>query len=446
MGRIVVTDLGKAYRQYPTRWSRLLEWILPFAKPRHQLNWVLQDINFLIVPGEAVGIIGINGAGKSTLLKLITHTTQPTTGSTTMEGRVAALLELGMGFHPDFTGRQNVFMAGQLLGLTSDDVARLMPEIQRFAEIGDYIDQPVRVYSSGMQMRLAFSVATAVRPDILIVDEALSVGDAYFQLKCFSRIRDFQRMGTTLLLVSHDLAAIRAICNRAIWLDKGSIRDQGDTKNVVDNFSKALYEKRQDISGVPQNALTVEKANISSGRKYRDCRIDYINNSNLRNDIQVIQLGAESDKWGDGLAKIIHVGIYDSNMNELSWIVGGEEVVITISATAIKNLENAFLGFQVRDRLGQVLFGDSTFLTTYDKPVELKSGCTISAKFKFVMPLLPQGVYQVHAAIASGTQSEHNVHDWNAEGILFESHNQSGVNGLIGVPINQISMDINSCE
>jgi lipopolysaccharide transport system ATP-binding protein len=214
----------------------------------------------------------------------------------------------------------------------------------------------------------------------------------------------------------------------------------------VDNFSKALYEKRQDIAVASQNTLTVEKADISGDRKYRDCRIDYINHSNLRNDIQVIQLGAESDKWGDGMAKITHVGIYDSDKNELSWIIGGEEVVVVISAIAIKNMENVFLGFQVRDRLGQVLFGDSTFLTTYDKPVELKSGCTISAKFRFVMPLLPQGVYQVHAAIASGTQREHNVHDWNTEGILFESHNQSGVNGLIGVPINQINIDIDDCE
>ena len=165
MSTITVTNLGKAYKQYPTRWSRLVEWLTPSHMPRHTLKWVLKDINFTVNSGEAVGIIGINGAGKSTLLKMITGTTQPTTGSVVITGRVAALLELGIGFHPDFTGRQNAYMAGQLLGYGVEEITRLMPEIEAFAEIGDYIDQPVRVYSSGMQMRLAFSVATAHRPD-----------------------------------------------------------------------------------------------------------------------------------------------------------------------------------------------------------------------------------------------------------------------------------------
>src|SRR5471030_2067356 len=185
MGAITVSGLGKAYKQYPTRWSRLAEWLSPSAAPRHRLHWILRNIDFHVAAGEAVGLIGINGAGKSTLLKLITGTSQPTTGGVAMEGRVAALLELGMGFHPDFTGRQNVYMAGQLNGMSVPEIDALMPEIAAFADIGDYLDQPVRVYSSGMQMRLAFSVATARRPDILIVDEALAVGDMFFQQKCF---------------------------------------------------------------------------------------------------------------------------------------------------------------------------------------------------------------------------------------------------------------------
>ena len=210
MGTISVTNLGKAYKQYPTRWSRLAEWLIPGRKPRHALKWVLQDVSFKVNPGEAVGIIGINGAGKSTLLKMITGTAQPTTGSVHMTGRVAALLELGMGFHPDFTGRQNAYMARPTAWSCVDQITRTVPDIEAFAEIGDYIDQPVRVYSSGMQVRLAFGVATAIRPDILIVDEALSVGDAYFQHKSFDRIREFQKHGTTLLLVSHDKQAIQS--------------------------------------------------------------------------------------------------------------------------------------------------------------------------------------------------------------------------------------------
>jgi lipopolysaccharide transport system ATP-binding protein len=214
MGSIQVTHLGKAYKQYPTRWSRMLEWLSPFETERHSLKWVLRDINFMIRPGEAVGIVGINGAGKSTLLKMITGTTQPTTGQIAVTGRVAALLELGMGFHPEFTGRQNVLMAGQLLGYSPADLLARMGEIESFAEIGPAIDEPVRIYSSGMQMRLAFSVATVIRPDILIVDEALAVGDVYFQQKCFERIARYIEDGTTLLFVSHSTATILNLCSR----------------------------------------------------------------------------------------------------------------------------------------------------------------------------------------------------------------------------------------
>jgi len=170
MSEVQVVKLSKAYKTYPSQWARLAEWLIPNSKPRHTLKWVLQGISFHIKPGEALGVVGMNGAGKSTLLKILTGTTQATSGHLVASGRVAALLELGMGFHPEFTGRQNIYMAGQLLGLSMEDLHALMPSIEAFAEIGEYMDQPLRTYSSGMQMRLAFSVATARRPDILIVD------------------------------------------------------------------------------------------------------------------------------------------------------------------------------------------------------------------------------------------------------------------------------------
>src|SRR6476659_867992 len=194
MGTLVVEGLGKAYRQYPSQWSRLAEWVLPGAA-RHRLHWVLRGVSFRVHPGEAVAIIGANGAGKSTLLKLVTGTTQPSEGRVTVEGRISAMLELGMGFHPEFSGRQNVFMAAQLLGMTREETAAAMPAIEAFADIGEYIDEPVRIYSSGMQVRLAFAVATAIRPDLLSLDEALSVGAAHFQHKSFNRIREFQSKG-----------------------------------------------------------------------------------------------------------------------------------------------------------------------------------------------------------------------------------------------------------
>ena len=236
---LTVSHVGKAYKRYPNKWARALEWVS--RRPQHEKTWVLKDIDFSVKPGEAVGIIGVNGAGKSTLLKIITGTTQPTTGSVQSSGRVAALLELGMGFHPDFTGRQNVFMAGQLLGLSQSEIAQHMPAIEAFAEIGEYIDRPVRLYSSGMQMRLAFSVATAVRPDLLIVDEALSVGDELFQRKCFSRIEAIRKAGATILFVSHSGGTVVELCDRAVLLDAGELLAVGRPKQIVGRYQKLLY-------------------------------------------------------------------------------------------------------------------------------------------------------------------------------------------------------------
>ena len=220
---ISLTGIGKAFRTYPSQWARLREWLGLASSASYQGAWVLRHVDLDFKKGEAVGIVGLNGAGKSTLLKLIAGVTQPTEGSVKVLGKLSALLELGMGFHPDFTGRQNLLTAGQLMGIPLRRLEVLMPEIEGFAEIGEYIDRPVRVYSSGMQMRLAFSLATAEQPDVLIVDEALSVGDAYFQQKSFDRIRQFKASGTTLILVSHDHFAIQSICDRAILLQEGSV-------------------------------------------------------------------------------------------------------------------------------------------------------------------------------------------------------------------------------
>src|SRR3990167_7209861 len=322
MGTITVTNLGKAYKQYPTRWSRLAEWLIPFQPQRHTLKWVLQGINFTINPGEAVGIIGINGAGKSTLLKMITGTTQPTTGGVHITGRVAAMLELGMGFHPDFTGRQNAFMAGQLLGYSVEEIARLMPAIEAFAEIGEYIDQPVRVYSSGMQMRLAFSVATAHRPDVLIVDEALSVGDAYFQHKSFDRIREFRKQGTTLLIVSHDKQAIQSICDRAILLNAGKLAMEGEHEAVMDYYNALLADHQ---------------------------------NQNVRQE--VTEDGKVQTISGTGLAQIVKIELLDENDRSIEVAGVGHQVTLQITAMASVPLPRLVLGFMIKDRLGLPIYG-----------------------------------------------------------------------------------------
>ena len=382
MGHIVVSGLGKAYKQYPNRWSRLAEWALPWRGPRHQLKWVIHDISFRVAPGDAVGIIGINGAGKSTLLKLITGTTQPTTGSVAIGGTVAALLELGMGFHPDFTGRQNAYMAGQLLGMPVETIRALMPQIEAFADIGDYIDQPVRVYSSGMQMRLAFSVATVRRPDVLIVDEALSVGDAYFQHKSFERIREFRRQGTTLLIVSHDRAAIQSICDRAILLDRGRLAQEGSPEQVMD-FYNALQAER-DPAKVEQ--VVTEEGRVATSS-------------------------------GTGEATVTDIVLEGERGEALEVVNVGAAVTLAVKVRVHRPVRRLVLGYMIKDRLGQQIFGTNTHHmgSALDN---LAAGDEAQFRFSFPANLGP-GSYSVTTALTSSDTHLADNYEWRDLAFLF---------------------------
>ena len=382
MGAITVSNLGKAYKLYPNRWSRLGEWMLPFNGPRHQLKWILQDISFHVAPGEAVGLIGVNGAGKSTLLKLITGTTQPTTGGVTMQGSVAALLELGMGFHPDFTGRQNVYMAGQLIGLTVDEITALMPDIEAFAEIGDYLDQPVRVYSSGMQMRVAFAVATARRPDILIVDEALSVGDTYFQHKSFERIRQYRRAGTTLLLVSHDKQAIQSVCDRAILLDGGRLAREGKPEEIMDYY----------------NALIAERENSTLRLHQRD-----------DGKLQVTS--------GTGEATVAEIALLNDAGEAVEVVDVGQQVTLRITVAVHAAIPRMVLGYMIKDRLGQAMYGTNTHLKQL--PLEdMRAGQRVTYSFSFAANL-GAGSYSVATAIVSTATHLVNNYEWRDLALVF---------------------------
>jgi lipopolysaccharide transport system ATP-binding protein len=383
MGTITVTGLGKAYKQYPSRWGRLAEWLLPVSRQRHQLKWVLQDISFTVKPGRALGIIGINGAGKSTLLKMITGTTVPSAGSVQVTGRVAALLELGMGFHPDFTGRQNVVMAGQLLGLSVEDIHRLMPEIEAFAEVGDYIEQPVRVYSSGMQMRLAFSVATAIRPDVLIVDEALSVGDAYFQHKSFDRIRSFRREGTTLLLVSHDKAAIQSICDEAILLNGGRLAMRGEPEAVMDYYNAMIAEKENS---------TVRQQPTQDGR------------------IQTIS--------GTGEATVSAVRLTNGREQEAEVVAVGELVTLELEVRIHRDVEALVLGYMIKDRLGQPVFGTNTHHLERTEHT-LHAGETVTYRFRF-QANLGEGSYSVATAVHDSDTHLIRNYEWRDLALVFQ--------------------------
>ncbi len=388
MGTISVTGIGKAFKQYPNRWSRLAEWVLPFGGPRHVPKWVLQDISFTVKPGRALGIIGVNGAGKSTLLKIITGTTQPTAGSVQMTGRVAALLELGMGFHPDFTGRQNAVMAAQLLGLQGEEIAQLMPGIEAFAEIGEYIDQPVRVYSSGMQMRLAFSVATAARPDVLIVDEALSVGDTYFQHKSFDRIRAFREQGTTLLLVSHDKSAILTLCDEAILLAGGKLAMRGEPEAVMDYYNALIAERENSA---------VRQQETDDGR------------------VQTVS--------GTGEVKIASIRLLDAHGEQVETVDVGAALELEVGVDIQADIARLVVGYMIKDRLGQPAFGTNTHHLGQARG-PLPAGDHVVIRFSFPGNL-GEGSYSV--AVAAHDYDTHMTrnYEWRDLALVFNVVNMS---------------------
>ncbi|GLQ93010.1 ABC transporter ATP-binding protein [Dyella acidisoli] len=386
MGVIRVNGLGKAYKSYSSQWSRLAEWLTPFGKPRHHRHWVLQDIHLNVGAGEAVGIIGSNGAGKSTLLKIITGTVRQSCGTVALNGRVAAMLELGMGFHPDFTGRQNVMMGGQLLGLSVSEIQKLMPEIEAFAEIGDYIDQPVRTYSSGMQMRLAFSVATAHRPDILIVDEALSVGDAYFQHKSFDRIRKFRMAGTTLLIVSHDRYAIQTVCDRAILLDSGCIRMEGRPVEVLDYYNAMMAERDHQ---------QIQRVALADG------------------NIATVS--------GTGEAYITSVRITDQRGQALQSIEVGQLLRLEVRIKARSVLDRVVLGFMITDRLGQCIYGINTH--RLEQPI-MDMAANEEATFRFDFPArLGKGSYAVALSLSREDSHIDKNYEWRDNALMLHVFN-----------------------
>ena len=394
MGDVRVSGLGKAYKHYPGQWSRLAEWILPAGKPRHTEHWVLKDINFHLRAGEAVGIVGANGAGKSTLLKMLAGTVRPSCGEIEIGGRVAAMLELGMGFHPDFTGRQNAVMGGQLLGLSLDDIAGLMPQIEAFAEIGAYIDQPVRTYSSGMQMRLAFSVATAQRPDILIVDEALSVGDSYFQHKSFERIRAFRREGTTLLIVSHDRYAIQTVCDRAILMDAGRIRMQGDPVEVLDYYNAMMAD---------HNHQRIRQETLDDGH------------------VATISGTAE--------ATIAEVRLLNDRDLPADTVEVGEPLRLQVRVRVNADVPRLVLGFLLKDRLGQAIYGINTH--RLDQPLEhLVAGDEITYCFSFPARL-GKGSYSVSLSLSREDSHIDKNFEWRDNALIFHVFN-TGKEDFVG--------------
>lgn len=320
--------LRKAYPTYKSNWHRFAGWFGAPVRPTSEFLAVA-DVSFTLRRGESLAIIGANGAGKSTLLKMIAGTVRPTRGTVHVSGRVSAMLELGIGFNPELTGRQNAYVAGGMLGLSQKQLAAIMPELVAFAEIGDFFDKPVRVYSSGMQARLAFAVATAVRPDVLIVDEVLSVGDSYFVHKSIRRIRDFRTAGTTLIFVSHAMGDVRELCDRVLLLDRGRVLRDGPPDEVIDLYNALIATKEGATLSVKQRRL---------------------------------EGGWVHTRSGSGEARVCSVELLDSATRcPVAVARVGQELLLRIGVLCTKDIDRLVVGVLLRDKNGRDVWGTNTW-------------------------------------------------------------------------------------
>ena len=444
---IRVKKLGKCYEIYESPRDRLKQFIVPRIQqiigrsPRSYYRefWALRDVSFEVKRGETVGIIGRNGSGKSTLLQMVCGILSPTSGQIDTHGRIAALLELGSGFNPEFTGRENIYMNAMVLGLSEDQVDDCFEDIIAFADIGEFIEQPVKTYSSGMFVRLAFAVIAHVNADILVIDEALAVGDAFFTQKCMRFLRKFREKGT-ILFVSHDTASVVNFCQFAIWLEDGVVKKTGTAKAVTEAYLEGLAE--ENIGGESSIKETIplrtDQNSTEKDVQYWDQRQSLVNNSPFRNDLEIFKFDEDASSYGQGGARIVDVKLLDSEGRPLSWVVGGETVLLKIDCEAVVDLDRPIVGFVVRDKLGQTLFGDNTFLSYQFEPIDLKRGQSFWAIFSFQMPILLAGSYSICTAVANGSQDEHVMHQWINEAIVFESHASSVAAGLVGIMMDDI--------
>lgn len=360
---ISVNNISKKYKLYPSAKERFKEVFHPFSKKYHNEFWALKNVSLSVRRNETVGIIGQNGSGKSTLLQIICGFLKPTEGSISIAGRVSALLELGAGFDLEFSGRDNVYMNGAIMGFSKDEMDKRFPHIEAFAEIGEFIDQPVKTYSSGMFVRLAFASAINVDPDILIVDEALSVGDVYFQQKCFKKLKQFKEKGVTILFVSHDPGAVKNLCQRAILLDEGKVVDEGKPDEVFDYYNALIATKVQrDVRIVKKSAYKdkIIEEDISYSHK-SDNNEENIDNQKCK-CVKSEQEKTESISYRSGNKR---VEILDAfilvNSVKSDIIETGKKVDICIQALAHDNIENITCGILIRDRLGNDVFGTNTY-------------------------------------------------------------------------------------
>ena len=392
---INVKNVSKVYRLYDNPKDRLKESLGFSKKKRYKEHYALNDISFHVNKGETVGIIGTNGSGKSTILKIITGVLNATKGNVDIQGRISALLELGAGFNSEYTGLENVYLNGTMIGFSREEIDRKLNDILEFADIGDFINQPVKTYSSGMFVRLAFAVAINIDPEILIVDEALSVGDVFFQAKCYKKFEDFKKMGKTILFVSHDLGSVAKYCDRVVLLNKGEKIAEGEPKEIVDLYKKVMagqsaYEK----DGMAEN---VQPQHAESQKKIND---DVWKDSMLMNP--------SVEEYGNGSATIEDFGLFDSKGNITNTVRKFEECVLKMKVHFNQEILNPIFAFTIRDLKGTELAGTNTHIENQDMGL-VNAGTTIEVTFRQSFPF-QNGQYLLQLGCTSYNGDNIDVH------------------------------------
>jgi len=392
------SSVSKSYPIYSAPRQRLKELATLNRRSFHTNYWALRDISFQVHRGETFCIVGENGCGKSTLLQICAGILQPTEGSISVNGRVSALLELGSGFNPEFTGRDNVYLNGAILGLSRKDMDRRFPEIEAFAEIGEFIDRPAKTYSTGMMVRLAFSVAIHVDPEILLVDEALAVGDVYFRQRCVRKVHELRAHGITILFVSHATGDVKALGDRAMWLDHGHIMAIGRTDIVVSKYLAAMNAKDAAYLSHEPSAST---------------RHTYAPPEEIVEGIPNID-----HRFGDGKAEIIGIAVLDSDGAPLSSLQPDSTIVVRISARAKANLDRPIVGFMFRNHIGVDFAGTNTSREGADlPPLLIGEICTVD--FYIDLPGLYASLFSFSPAIADGTIDHYSTCDWIDNAIVL---------------------------
>ncbi len=394
---IRLRGLSKKYPVYSRPADKFLELVSFSRRPRHQEFWALRDLDLEVARGSTLGVIGVNGSGKSTLLQLVAGILRPSAGSLEVNGKVAALLELGAGFNPEFTGRENVFMSGAIAGCSRAEMEARFDRIVEFAELGPFIDQPVKTYSTGMFVRLAFAAAIHVEPDILLVDEALAVGDLIFQHRCINRIRRMQQEGRTILFVTHDLQSVTQFCDRAILLDGGRKLEDGHPETVVQRYQALVVERERRKAGTGEAWIAMaEEEGLPLVQT-----IPYVHH-----------------RYGEGGAEILGIILVTPEGRVVSQVKPGEHLRFVVSVRFRKDSANPIVGLTVRDRLGTEVTATNTSYEGLQLP-PAKAGETLSVGFDWTVPAMRPGSYSVSPAVASGNIWEHVIEDWIDNAYIF---------------------------